>query len=188
MQARKRCRKTSSKDMAPARSCTLAAVTTTVRSSPRVSTRMGRLRPLTCLGLSSPWLPCFGGLHGLTIDDPGARLAPLPSNPPDITAELVMHQLDDLPGREIMGQQAPGTAPRRIWKMASRISRLGYFSGRPPGLAAGTQGAINAHSLSVRPVGYGFRGAMPPMVTPRLDDCKLLKHSFSSQCPDQQLL
>jgi hypothetical protein len=41
--------------------------------------------------------------------------------------------------------------------MAFRISRFGYASGRPPGLASGTKCLINSHSLSLRSVGYGCR-------------------------------
>jgi len=41
--------------------------------------------------------------------------------------------------------------------MAFRISRVGYVSGRPPGLASGTRWLINAHSWSLRSVGSGCR-------------------------------
>lgn len=41
--------------------------------------------------------------------------------------------------------------------MAFSISRLGYVSGRPPGLASGTRWLIKAHSCSLRSVGSGGR-------------------------------
>ena len=67
-------------------------------------------------------------------------------------------------GGKSWGSRRHAQPPRRRYKMPFRISRLGYFSGRPPGVAVGPEGAINAYSLSVRAVGYGVRGAMPPRV------------------------
>ena len=94
--------------------------------------------------------PFFRGLDRLPIDDPGAGLPVLARGDVDIAAEQVMHQLpgailaptpkivlDDLPGREITGPQAPGTPATHNIKMSFRISRLGYFSGRPTRLASG---------------------------------------------------
>ena len=60
-----------------------------------------------------------------------------------------------------MRQQAPGTATAQDIEDRIKISRFGYFSGRPPGLAAGTKWLIKAHSLSLRSVEYGLRGSMP---------------------------
>ena len=51
------CRRTSRTGLAPSGSGTLAAVTTTPRSSPRVSTKIGRWRPCTCWPASEPRPP-----------------------------------------------------------------------------------------------------------------------------------
>ena len=101
-------------DFAPSRSCTLAAVTTTVRSNPRVSTKRWRLRPLTCLCVS-PRTPFFRGLDRLAVDDPGTGLAVFPARHPHIAPQQVVHErpgpvlapdpkvvVDNLPRREVM--------------------------------------------------------------------------------------
>jgi len=44
--------------------------------------------------------------------------------------------------------------------MAFRISRFGYASGLPPGLASGTRWLIKAHAWSLRSVGYDGRVCM----------------------------
>ena len=175
----KRCRRTSSRDMAPSRSCTLAAVTTTVRTSPRVSTRICRLRPLMFWAYRSRGPPFFGGLHGLTIDDPGTRLAPLPSGHADITAEQVMHQLpspivapapkiliDDLPGREIMGQQAPSTATTQDIEDGVQDFTFGLLLGAAPRLGCGHIGGDQRPFLVSKVGRIRFAGCHAPMVTP----------------------
>jgi hypothetical protein len=65
-----------------------------------------------------------------------------------------------------MGQQAPGTATAHNIKDAVQDLPLGVFLGLAPGLASGTKCLIKFHSLSLRSVGYGFRGFHAPDVTP----------------------
>jgi hypothetical protein len=64
--------------------------------------------------------------------------------------------------------------------MPFKISRLEYFSGRPPGLVWGTKCLIRSHSLSLRSVGYCFRGSMPRCKLTMFVCCKLFKHPLSS--------
>jgi hypothetical protein len=110
-------------DMAPSRSWTLAAVTTTASSTPKVSTKRWRLRPLTCLSVAYPWPPFVRGLDRLASDAPGAGLPLFPRGDAHIAAEEIMPHLPrpillpvatgvihDPPWRQIVGQHAPGVA------------------------------------------------------------------------------
>ena len=56
---------------APSRSCISAGCTTTVSSSPRVSTTMSCAHSPVCQR-RSPWAPFFRGLDRLAVDDRGA--------------------------------------------------------------------------------------------------------------------
>ena len=115
--------------------------------------------------------PFVGGLHGLAIDDPGTRLAPLPGGHPDIAAEQVMHALprpvvppapklllDDLPGREIMRQQAPGTPTPQAREDGVEDVPFGVLLGAAPRLGCGHLGGDPRPCLVSQVGGVRFAG------------------------------
>src|SRR4051812_8246688 len=108
---------------APSRSPTSPAVTRTRSSRPRVSTSRWRLRPLTFLAPSKPCQPPIGDSDALAVQDPGAggRITALADAlvfaqhgqdlfPQPVAAPEAKVVVDGLPGRQVMGQQAPGAA------------------------------------------------------------------------------
>jgi hypothetical protein len=109
------------------------------------------VRPLTCLGVSQPRPPFFRRLDRLALDARRTGLSLLAHSDPHVATEQVVHHVpgavllpapnilvDDLPWGQVVGRRRQAHPLRRIYKMPFRISRLGYFSGRPPGLAVGT--------------------------------------------------
>jgi hypothetical protein len=65
--------------------------------------------------------------------------------------------LDNTPGGKSWGTSRHAPPVRKLYKIALTISRLGYASSLPPGLAAGMSGARICHALSRRSVGEGCR-------------------------------
>src|SRR5262249_25963932 len=132
--------------LAPSKSCTFAGSTATAQTSPSVSTRMCRLRPLISFPRVEPLGPAgLGGLDALAVDDGppgGVLLAPQPSEadaedgvdlledaliPPGV--EVVT---DELPGRGVVRQHPPGTAA--AGQVAHGVDDL------PPGVGAAASG------------------------------------------------
>lgn len=148
-----------------------------------MSTRIWRVRPLTCWCASSPWTPCFGGLDGLTLEAPRAGLAvPARGHPHIAPAEVVQHRprtivlprpnimLDALPGGEVMHQPAPGTATAEDREEAVEVFPQGMLRESPSGLGLGDIGSHQGSCLvgQVTRIGLasarwcGSHGSGPP--------------------------
>jgi hypothetical protein len=98
--------------LAPSRSWMLAAWTTTASSSPRVSTTIWRLRPVTFLSASPPRDPLFCRLHRMAIYDSSAGCRLPTFGFPDLGAQGLV---DTFPGTVLtpLPEVPPNGAPRR---------------------------------------------------------------------------
>ena len=161
-------------------SCTLAAVTSTARRSPRVSVTMLRFLPTIFFPASMPWPEAGTLVEVLTLwasmtqaDGSASR----PSSPagvwPEQAVELGEHALvrplgevavDGVPVREVVREIAPlGLPVRSTYKIASMMSRRSCSGGRPKSSAlprrskrqAARTGSINSQRASDRSLGYG---------------------------------
>jgi hypothetical protein len=147
-------------------------VTTTASSSPRTSTAMWRLRPLTFLPLSQPRLvratvsAARTDWESMTAAD-GAGLRPAATRTCSRRASWMASRVPSVRQRAKYpytvrhGGYSPGRyrqahPARTTYKIASTITRREWTAGRPrlPANGAGTSGAITAHWRSVRSDGY----------------------------------
>ena len=66
---------------------------------------------------------------------------------------IVAHAADEEVSRSQSFASLQHLPLEAIYRMASILSRISVFRGRPPDLAGGTRGCNNSHSLSVKSLG-----------------------------------
>jgi hypothetical protein len=160
------CRRMSRSCFVPSQSWTLAADTTRPPGSSQGFPPGGdACAPGAVCPRRRRGSPFFGRLDRLTIETPSAGLATLAGGHPDIATEQIMHPLpgtvlppapelliDNLPGRKVVGQQAPRTTTTEDREDRLQDFTLWRFLGPPTGLGWGDQMLTQvANSTCYRP-------------------------------------
>src|SRR5581483_5765942 len=178
--------------LAPARSLTSAAVTSTASSSPVLSTSTCRLRPATFF---PPVVAAGAGQRGaldrLAVHRPGGRLGRAAVADAAVVAQRVVEAppgavplpaaevaVDGVPGREVARQHAPGAAGAQQVEDGVEDVAAVVLGGPAAGPRGGDQGG-DVGPLHVRQVGRVVLPAHGPILRRRTATNRLFQQALS---------